>query len=98
MKPGEKNYIDNAVLESHEKFEWNDKKVEEFYLWIKDQIRLRTDVYGMSVDQSIILFKRKDEKTYTASQMKECFWESRLTNPMIGFKHDTFEDYLKTIK
>jgi hypothetical protein len=26
-------------------------------------------------------------------QMKDCFEQSRLTHPMVGFKFDTFEDY-----
>jgi hypothetical protein len=28
-------------------------------------------------------------------QMVNAFEESRLTHPMIGFKHETFEDYYK---
>ena len=28
-------------------------------------------------------------------QIEDAFEESRLTHPMIGFKHETFEDYYK---
>ncbi len=34
--------------------------------------------------------------TYTEVEMRDCFNESRLTHPMVGFKFDTFEDYLKS--
>lgn len=32
---------------------------------------------------------------FSIDQMKNCFNEARLTHPMIGYKHETFEDYLK---
>lgn len=42
----------------------------------------------------------EDQKDYefTVTDMFKCFQQSRLTNPMVGFKHDTFDDYLKTLK
>lgn len=33
-------------------------------------------------------------KKYTVDEMMQCFEESRLTHPMVGFKHDTFEDFI----
>lgn len=36
-------------------------------------------------------------KQYTIDDMRLCFNESRLTNPMIGFIHDTFEEFIKNI-
>lgn len=30
-------------------------------------------------------------------ELRDCFEQSRLTHPMIGFKHETFEDYLKEL-
>lgn len=35
------------------------------------------------------------QRYYTYDDLKEAFEESRLTHPMVGFKHDTFNDYLK---
>lgn len=40
------------------------------------------------------LNKNIEEKTYTESDMRKCFEESRLTHPLIGWKHQTFEEYL----
>jgi hypothetical protein len=39
-----------------------------------------------------------NQRMFTLEQMKDCFEESRLTHPMIGFKHNTFEEYIKTVK
>lgn len=36
-------------------------------------------------------------KTYTHEDMFNCFSESRLTNPIVGFKHDSFAAYLKSL-
>ena len=34
-------------------------------------------------------------KLYTKEEVEKAFDESRLTHPLIGFKHETFEDYAK---
>lgn len=34
---------------------------------------------------------------YTEDDMRKCFEQSRLKHPMAWFKHDTFEDYIKTV-
>ncbi len=39
-----------------------------------------------------------DEVLYTEEDMEECFEESRLTNLMVGFKYDTFEDFINRNK
>jgi hypothetical protein len=31
-------------------------------------------------------------------EMRKAFEQSRLTHPMVGFKYDTFEDYLKSLQ
>lgn len=36
--------------------------------------------------------------TYSVDEMRECFNESRLTHPVIGFKHKDFEDYKSYLK
>ena len=38
-----------------------------------------------------------NECKFTLEQMRRCFMESRLTNPLVGFKYDTFEDYITPI-
>ncbi len=38
------------------------------------------------------------EKLYTQEQMLNCFNESRLTHPMVGFKHDSFSAYLDSLE
>lgn len=35
---------------------------------------------------------------FTINDMCRCFEQSRLTHPMAGFKHDTFEDYLNSMQ
>jgi hypothetical protein len=47
--------------------------------------------------------KRRDEifaqaKEMEKEQMLNAFQESRLTHPMIGFKHETFVEYYKQFK
>lgn len=39
---------------------------------------------------------RNDFK-YTEEDMRKCFEEARLTNAVVGFKYNMFEDYLKSI-
>lgn len=34
---------------------------------------------------------------FTEEDMRNCFEQSRLTHPMVGFKHDTFDEYLKAL-
>lgn len=36
--------------------------------------------------------------TYSQEDMLNCFQESRLTHPMVGFKHDSFASYLESLK
>ncbi len=36
-------------------------------------------------------------KIYTEEDLKNAFEESRLTHPMVGFKHDTFEQYISQL-
>lgn len=37
----------------------------------------------------------REGRIYTEADLRDAFEQSRLTHPMVGFKHDTFEDYLK---
>jgi hypothetical protein len=49
------------------------------------------------IDWKVPYWKIKLEKAkeMEKEQMLNAFEESRLTHPMIGFKHETFEDYYK---
>lgn len=40
---------------------------------------------------------KEKEKLFTADDMELCFNESRLTNTLVGFKHDNFGDFLKSL-
>lgn len=40
----------------------------------------------------------ENKPAYSLKQMRECFEESRLTHPMIGWKHRTFEDFCTWLK
>jgi hypothetical protein len=44
------------------------------------------------------IVRNKIKNEFTLDDMLKCFEESRLTHPMIGFKHLTFEEYLTFIK
>jgi hypothetical protein len=57
-------------------------------------IELSKFLYGKSefTDANDILIKAKEMEK---EQIEDAFEESRLTHPMIGFKHETFEDYYK---
>lgn len=41
--------------------------------------------------------EEKPQRELTTAALKDCFEESRLTHPMIGFKHATFEDYIASL-
>lgn len=45
-----------------------------------------------------VLYTDSAEKVFSVEDLKKCFDESRLTNAMLGFKHDKFEDYLEWVK
>lgn len=55
------------------------------------------------LDKNLAFQKLKEmatsgEPKYTTEDLKNCFEQSRLTHPMVGFKHDTFEDLIESIK
>ena len=67
-------------------------------------------VYNISASQQIYNFEQElinlgktkaellmKEHKYTIEDLKKCFEESRLTHHIIGFKHQTFEEFLITI-
>lgn len=50
----------------------------------------------MLYDESLVRkLKNQNIKPTDLGAARKAFEESRLTHPMVGFKHDTFEDYLK---
>jgi len=88
--------------EINEEFEKNIKTnlfAREFSL---SQILNNRGLIGATIEETINEMKKLDEsanskKKYTKEDMRNCFNESRLTHPMMGFKHETFEYYFKTI-
>lgn len=54
------------------------------------------ELYGVATGE------HSGNKYYTEKRhielLEECFNESRLTNPLVGFKHDTFSDYMNNLK
>lgn len=68
-----------------------------------DSIR---DINKQHADENLVLYRNnyneipsveesESESKYTDDDMKNCFNESRLTHPMLGFKHTTFDEYIK---
>lgn len=51
----------------------------------KEQLKVVIDM----ISKDFVLKERQD--------LLECFKESRLTHPMIGFKHETFVDYYNSV-
>ena len=55
---------------------------------------MRTKLVPEGTHPNNILFEQA--KKVERQQTEDAFNESRLTHPMIGFKHETFKDYLKS--
>jgi len=47
--------------------------------------------------RNLTVFEIIKSSDYFKELLEKCFNESRLTHPMTGFKHETFEDYFKTV-
>lgn len=60
------------------------------YTWSRAAFR-----YHGEIPKEVHIFNKE---AFTMSDMQKCFDESRLTHPMIGFKHDNLNDYLKWLK
>lgn len=52
---------------------------------------------GLDVEELSAYFHKKATELLETErgQIEEAFNESRKTHPMVGFKHETFEDYYK---
>lgn len=55
--------------------------------------RLRT--YKINFEEIDEFFN--SNKIFIEEDMRKCFEESRKTNPIVGFKHDSFQDYLESL-
>jgi len=55
--------------------------------------KVPVEAYQKGLDYAIQAAKLKLETE--REQIEESFGESRKTHPMIGFKHETFEEYYK---
>jgi hypothetical protein len=78
-------YPMSGVLEN-KKHSW--KTGGEFYITFGEHLN----------DLHLEIAKPKEkEKLFTADDMELCFNESRLKNPFVGFKHDSFNEFLNTL-
>lgn len=62
--------------------------------WLVDQMRQRKE-QGLTLSFYDLEMFAEKAKEMEKEQMLNAFQESRLTHPMIGFKHETFVDYYK---
>ena len=60
--------------------------------WLVDKLKLES--IDLSKWHNNLI---KQSKEMEKEQTERAFNESRLTHPMIGFKHETFEDYWNEI-
>ena len=60
--------------------------------WLVDQMRQRKE-QGLTLSFYDLEMFASYAKEMEKEQMLNAFQESRLTHPMIGFKHETFVDY-----
>lgn len=60
------------------------------------------EILGLYDTNPSIVYKNgcdgMETNKYTYDDLRECFEESRLTNPMVGFKYDSFEEYINKNK
>lgn len=81
-----------------------DSKAGDEYIWsaIHEVYYLNGDIgasswQGDAIENNPDWFLEKKEKIYTEEDMRKCFEAARLTHPMVGFRYDIFNDYLKTL-
>jgi hypothetical protein len=70
--------------------------------WLVEQlVELDKQLDGRRKNDDATVLKLNPTKLFEQAkemekeQIEDAFEESRLTHPMIGFKHETFEDYYK---
>ena len=62
--------------------------------WLENQQEIQDMINIYSCDAQLFLrMVFNKAKQMEKEQIKDSFNESRLTNPMIGFKHNNFEQY-----
>ena len=66
--------------------DWFEKNISKYISYHYDKAYEEHDEVTKIFEQA---------KAMENEQMLNAFEESRLTHPMIGFKHETFEDYYK---
>jgi len=79
-------FLDSGIFQS-ETFNDEVTKISKFY---NDKILEELINYTPPAPNKV--------KKYTVEDMEKCFNESRLTHPVIGFKHTNFAEYLKLLK
>jgi len=89
-----KQYERKDELLKFDKLEHNQRNENDFF----DNVVKISKFYNSDLLKEWIEYDPKKEKLRKRQELEKCFNESRLTHPMIGFKHETFEDYFKTIE
>lgn len=77
--------------------DYGDRKSEDFM----EQVENMKKYFDVNLIKEFINYTPPDPnkvKKYTEEDMEKCFIESRLTHPIIGFKHTNFSEYLKSIE
>jgi hypothetical protein len=77
------------------------KKQSAVEWFIEKDTRVTIDFLERKITQLELVAKKatfiQQAKVMFEKQMEQAFSESRLTHPMIGFKHESFNDYYNEI-
>lgn len=74
------------------------KALDEYAAAFKDEVRrLKKELEDNEFYQDKCILQEAEIKALK-QQIEHAFNESRLTHPLVGFKHDTFRDYLNYIE
>ena len=63
--------------------------------WLEEELKANLKKVILEGDSELMESLFDQAKEMEKEQMLNAFQESRLTHPMIGFKHETFVDYYK---
>ena len=61
--------------------------------WLEEELKANLKKVILESDSELMESLFEQAKEMEKEQMLNAFQESRLTHPMIGFKHETFLDY-----
>ena len=92
----QKRWIErNEKLQST--IESQQKEIEELKTSIEGVFGWREKNHHLTISEKQLKSQLSEVTKERDEAVRNAFNESRLTHPMVGFKHDTFEDYLKSL-